>query len=339
MPIGIQRLNDPHPQPSSQIIFIKPLPGPNEAYSKDMLERVAAICHPIMKANHLSVMTLEEHEPNSEFVGRNFNAGEIIQLVLRSQKNGQWLSFRTVQMVMMHELAHIMQMNHSRAFWKVRNQYVDELKGLWSKNYTGDGFWGSGQTLLSGEYDNRSRAEEDILPDHLCGGAYRSARRRKRKRGTTGGGNTAETYAEKQQRRVAKKFGVQGQTLGGDRDIRVKLEKGQELKAKPRVANSARGRELRVAAALARFGEQREAKDEATKAEETSKNEVSSSDSEIGTEDFESEDGTLEIDGTMMQDPQGHEMIRVCGSEDQDDKEVKQEMDELRELGATQEAV
>ena len=95
MPIGIQRLNDRHPQPSSQIVFIKPLPGPDEAYAKDFLERVAAICHPIMKSNHLSVMTLEEHEANTEFVGRNFNAGEIIQLCLKSYANGKWLSFKT----------------------------------------------------------------------------------------------------------------------------------------------------------------------------------------------------------------------------------------------------
>lgn len=44
MPIGIQRLNAPRPQPSSRIIFIKPLPGPTSAYALDFLERIAAIC-------------------------------------------------------------------------------------------------------------------------------------------------------------------------------------------------------------------------------------------------------------------------------------------------------
>jgi hypothetical protein len=57
---------------------------------------------PIMKQNHLSVRVLEEYEPNREFVGRNFNAGEVIQLVLKSQ-SGRWLPFNYVQMVMMHE--------------------------------------------------------------------------------------------------------------------------------------------------------------------------------------------------------------------------------------------
>lgn len=57
---------------------------------------------PIMKRNYLSVRSLEEYEPNREFVGRNFNAGEVIQLVLKSQ-SGRWLPFNYVQMVMMHE--------------------------------------------------------------------------------------------------------------------------------------------------------------------------------------------------------------------------------------------
>ncbi len=55
-----------------------------------------------MKEHHLSVMTLEEYEPNPEFLGRNFNSGEVIQLVLKA-RSGRWLSFNSVQMVMMHE--------------------------------------------------------------------------------------------------------------------------------------------------------------------------------------------------------------------------------------------
>lgn len=55
-----------------------------------------------MKTNHIYVMALEEYPPNPEFVGRNFNAGEVIQLVLKS-RSGRWLPFEYVQMVMMHE--------------------------------------------------------------------------------------------------------------------------------------------------------------------------------------------------------------------------------------------
>ncbi|KAF3344978.1 hypothetical protein VdG2_07164 [Verticillium dahliae VDG2] len=102
MPIGIQRINAQKSHPNERIIFIKPLPGPNEKIARDFLERIAAQCLPIMKDNSLSVMSLEEYEPNREFVGRNFNAGEVIQLVLKTRA-GRWLPFEYVQMVMMHE--------------------------------------------------------------------------------------------------------------------------------------------------------------------------------------------------------------------------------------------
>ena len=55
-----------------------------------------------MRTHHLSVTSLEEYEHNPEFVGRNFNAGEVIQLVLKA-RGGRWLPFEYVQMVMMHE--------------------------------------------------------------------------------------------------------------------------------------------------------------------------------------------------------------------------------------------
>ncbi|KAJ2972965.1 hypothetical protein NQ176_g6860 [Zarea fungicola] len=128
---------------------------------------------PIMKQHHLSVVTLEEYEPNREFVGRNFNAGEVIQLVLKSARPPhRWLPFRYVQMVMMHELAHCTQMNHSRAFWAIRNDYAAAMTVLWSKGYTGEGIWGRGAALGSGDWDGRNTVtEEEPLPQHLCGGS------------------------------------------------------------------------------------------------------------------------------------------------------------------------
>ncbi|KAI9844658.1 MAG: hypothetical protein M1838_002077 [Thelocarpon superellum] len=257
MPLGIERLNVRKQQPNSRIVFIKPLEGPHKAHAQDFLERIAAICHPIMKAHHLAVMSLEEYEPNREFVGRNFNAGEVIQLVLRAPYSGHWLPFRHVQMVMMHELAHCKEMNHGRGFWAVRDGYAAELRALWAKDYTGDGFWSRGQPLLSSEYTTTSLAADDPTPDSLCGGIYRTASSgRKRKRGkpkNVAAARPALTYAERQQRRIARKFGTNGVALGEDQTARVAWHKGKKVKGKPRVAGSARGRELRAAAALARF--------------------------------------------------------------------------------------
>ena len=321
MPIGIQRINAPRPQPSSQIIFIKPLPGPTSAYAQDFLERIAAICHPIMKANHLSIMTLEEHEPNLEFIGRNFNAGEIIQLVLKASYSGHWLSFRSVQMVMMHELAHCVQMNHSGAFWKVNNQFKGELRELWAKGYTGEGLWGRGQTLLSGEYDTGRNLENEILPTNLCGGSFRSSRRGKRKRGPE---KPKESYAERQQRRIKKKFGVNGVTLGDDDDTKVKLENGMKPKGKPRVAGSKRGRELRAAAALARFEQVKK---------EYPKDETLFSDSETES-DGDNGDGAeaFNSDGSRLRDGKGRGMVKVCEDADRDDVHVEEEIQELQYL-------
>ncbi|KAL8732726.1 MAG: hypothetical protein Q9181_003838 [Wetmoreana brouardii] len=324
MPIGIQRLNAHQTHPNDRIVFIKPLPGPTAPFAQDFLSHIAAICKPIMVAAHLSVMTLEEYEPNPEFVGRNFNAGEIIQLVLKAPRTGHWLSFRSVQMVMMHELAHCVQMNHGREFWKVRNQFAGELRELWGKGYTGDGFWGRGKTLLSEQYEHQGTWEEAIMPERLCGGTFRTKAGTKRKRG----GVKAEelTYAERKQRRIEKKFGRNGQTLGGEEETRVKLEDGKKLKGKPRVAGSARGRELRAAAALARFGAQKveELKEEVVQ--------TSQSESETEDEDVKPERDALDLNGSRLLDSKGRGMVKVCEDEDQDDIHVKQEMDELHNL-------
>ncbi|KAL8657024.1 MAG: hypothetical protein Q9226_002330 [Calogaya cf. arnoldii] len=324
MPIGIQRLNAHQSHPNDRIIFIKPLPGPTASFAEDFLSRIAAICKPIMAGAHLSAMTLEEYEPNPEFVGRNFNAGEIIQLVLKAPQTGHWLSFRSVQMVMMHELAHCLQMNHGREFWKVRNQFAGELRELWGRGYTGDGFWGRGKTLLSERYEHQGSWEEEVMPDRLCGGTFRTRRGRKRKRGVK-----AEelSYAERQQRRIEKKFGRNGQQLGGQEETRVKLENGKKPRGKPRVAGSARGRELRAAAALARFGTQKE---EGVKKEEAT--EASDSDSGGDFEDVKPEKEALDLNGSKLLDGKGRGMVKVCEDEDEDDVHVKQEMDELHDL-------
>lgn len=355
MPLGIERLNARHQQPNSRIVssnktplchisltasaqvFIKPLPGPTAAFAQDFLERIAAICHPIMKAHHLAIMSLEEYEPNPEFVGRNFNAGEVIQLVLRAPRTGHWLGFRSVQMVMMHELAHCKQMNHSGAFWAVRNQFADELRKLWEQNYTGDGFWGKGKTLLSGQYEPVSGLSAETIPRSLCGGTFRSwaGGGRKRKRKGKADGTTVKmeklTYAERQQRRIAKKFGTHGVKLGDDTETRVKLEDGKKPKGKPRVAGSARGRELRAAAALARFSNQKE-EEKDVKPEEL--------DEMDGETESEEEDFTTESQGTHcyhlnslnLPDHHGKGMVKVCGDEDKADIRVKQEMEELQDL-------
>lgn len=223
-------------------------------------------------------------------------------------------------------------MNHGRGFWEVRGRFAGQLRGLWAQGYTGDGLWGRGRTVLSGEYHAGGRMEEEeVLPARVCGGTFRSWRGGKRKRGGAGadGEKRKETYAERQQRRIQKKFGVNGQALGGDEEAKVKLEKGKKAKGKPRVAGSVRGRELRAAAALARFEEKKEEEEEEVKDEEWM---LSSSETESDHEDVEIGDQAFELDGSRMRDGKGRGMIKVCEDEDQDDVHVKQEIEELQGL-------
>jgi hypothetical protein len=163
--------------------------------------------------------------------------------------------------------------------------------------------------------------EADVadIPEHLCGGTY-GRRSRKRKRG--GKDKPTLSYAERKQRRIMKKFGVNGQTLGADEDTKVKLEGGVPKKGKPRVAGSARGRELRAAAALARF--------EPVKKEEVEiKKEETPSDSE--TEDESSEqDAAVDVDGKKMVDDQGRFLVKICDDDDDQDGNARREFDEIQ---------
>ncbi|KAI1811273.1 WLM-domain-containing protein [Poronia punctata] len=316
MPLGFERLNAKRSQPNGNINFIKPLEGDDKAIAQDFLERIAAQCVPVMKEHHIYVMSLEEFPPNREFVGRNFNAGEVIQLVLKSpvssqvaSSTGRWLPFNYVQMVMMHELAHCKQMNHSRAFWAVRNKYADQMRTLWSRKYTGEGLWGRGTLLESGRFEENSILADDALPEHLCGGTYRTAgRKRKQKQKLS--------YQEQKERRILKKFGSNGIALGEDEDIKTELENGKKPKGKPRVAKSKRGRELRAAAALARF-------DQARKTEEVKEEDETASEFETVSDDDDDDSNSSIVDND------GRRMIKVCEDEDPTDGDAQNEMREL----------
>lgn len=283
-----------------------------------------------MKKYYLSVTTLEEYEPNPEFIGRNFNNGEVIQLVLRSRSGG-WVPFNFVQMVMMHELAHNLHMNHGKGFWAERNKFSNELRELWAKGYTGEGFWGNGRTFesLQAIAGNNTIPSQELADLQVCGGTFRS-RGRKRKRA---GGQQDLTWKEKRERGIEKKFGKNGQALGEDEGTRMMLEVGKKgsVGGKPRVASSKRGRELRAAAALARFGPNNT---EADGVKEEGAGEESEHEDEYDDVDIKAEDAK-DVNGQRLLDSMGFGMLRVCGDEHKDgyDVHIKQEMEDLMELG------
>lgn len=239
----------------------------------------------------------------------------------------------SVQMVMMHELAHCKQMNHSKFFWQVRNQYADQMKELWAKRYEGEGLWGRGQNLQNGAFVHDRMPEGEDIPEHLCGGTYRRARGRKRKRGQDGD-KPKLSYAERQQKRIAKKFGIhgEGQGLGEDDLVRGALEQGKRHQGKPKVAGSKRGRELRANAALARF---EAAKIEQQRAKQQTQDLDSGSETESDDDEWANGLPILDKLGSAVQDEEGRDMIQVCGDEGDDAMGGHDELEELRQMGSS----
>jgi len=215
-------------------------------------------------------------------------------------------------------------MNHSKAFWAVRNQYAREMEELWTQCYTGEGLWGKGQELRNGNIHRPTIQAGEVLPEHICGGTYRTNRGRGRKRKAT----QKLTWKEQKERRILKKFGPNGVALGADDGAKVKLENGKMVQAKPRVAKSQRGRELRAAAALARLEENKKAQETPKKKDEAEVIKIESDDSDYET-DLSLIPDAVDINGNRLVDKDGLGMVRVCGDEQGDDEDVSREMQEL----------
>ena len=144
----------------------------------------------------------------------------------------------------------------------MRNTYAHALVALHERSYKGEGFWSAGRRIISEEFTQDRPLALSEMPTHLCGGTYRSrTHRRQRRKGPQL--REKPTYAERKKRRVERKFGVagEGRKIGADADAVAGGNGG--CGPKPRVAKSKRGRELRAAAALKRFGEGKKESEEA----------------------------------------------------------------------------
>lgn len=255
----------------------------NHADALFRLQQLSAIFKPIMKSHGLQVNHLMEFEPNNEFAGRNWNAGENIEMVLRRRDDpSKFLPFGLICAVFAHELAHNVHMNHvPRLHGALTRQLTKEWKELQRKGYRGDGFWSGGKRLGDEAWStgDAQGVGDGLFPDALCGGARRrkAARRPgvKRKRKTTGnsstttrhkkgqpslhtGAQTAANTSRTAGKRRAVELPGQGSRIDGRNHIPTATAKSQDYKLdenstfrKRATTNAAR--DLRAAAALKRM--------------------------------------------------------------------------------------
>lgn len=100
------RLNEREPNPNPHVNFITPLPSADPAVQEDarqLLRALAAQVRPVMKAHGFAVNSLEEYEHNRVFAGRNWNNGEVVELVLRGL-SGAFMPLSWLMSTFCHEV-------------------------------------------------------------------------------------------------------------------------------------------------------------------------------------------------------------------------------------------
>ncbi|KAF9790468.1 WLM-domain-containing protein [Thelephora terrestris] len=220
------RLNEKETNPNPFINFITalPTPGGGRERARELLRALAAQVKPVMKAHGFTINSFEEYEWNTVFAGRNWNAGESIELVLR-RRDGSFLPVPYLLSTLCHELAHIKHMNHGSQFQRLWSKLRSEVLVLQQRGYYGDGYWSSGQRLSAPTLSQGCSAlDEGFAPEYLCGGAQQRTRpktlkrRRQRADRTPQAGPSNHTGAQTAKKRkpglkVTKDFGGEGKTL------------------------------------------------------------------------------------------------------------------------------
>jgi hypothetical protein len=114
-----------------------------------LLQKIASMVKPIMRSHGLKVTTLCEFFPKSaNLLGLNVNNGMKICIRLRPHNNDK-IFFPLTELLgtMLHELTHNIHGPHNGNFYSYMGELRTEMENLMARGYTGDGFFGNGQTV------------------------------------------------------------------------------------------------------------------------------------------------------------------------------------------------
>ena len=158
-------------QEESQYTFLtlRPLSYlPNPAKSLQFLQRLKddAGIKAAMRKHKFTVPLLTEmnpiehtqsnHEGTTRTLGLNRNAGEVIELRLRTDAYDGYRDYKTIRKTLCHELAHNVHGPHDRKFWDLCKQIEKEVEGA---------DWRSGGKTVGNEEVYEGHGEEEV-DDH-----------------------------------------------------------------------------------------------------------------------------------------------------------------------------
>ncbi|KAJ4408044.1 hypothetical protein N0V82_009783, partial [Gnomoniopsis sp. IMI 355080] len=131
---------------------IEPLPGlRNPERSREFLERLAddVGIKATMRKHGFTVGLLTEmdplsntaasHEGTTRLLGLNRNAGEVIELRLRTDAYDGYRAYNTIRATLCHELAHNVHSPHDRKFWDLCHQIEREVAAASAGRSVGEG--------------------------------------------------------------------------------------------------------------------------------------------------------------------------------------------------------
>lgn len=101
--------------------------------------------------------TQSNHEGTSRTLGLNRNAGEVIELRLRTDAYDGYRDYKTIRKTLCHELAHNVFGPHDRNFWDLCHQIEKEVEAA---------DWKSGGHSLGNEEFHQGGGDEEEVHDH-----------------------------------------------------------------------------------------------------------------------------------------------------------------------------